>query len=414
MFVLLGQVLNARRPVRADDVGADRQQPDLDHGAERLPLVLGRATGPERVGPFTADQELLLGLGSTLGIVVQFLILMPYLAQGGFRYRPRFDFRGTGLGHTLRLGVWTVLFVMVNQVAYLVVIRLASSGTVRRWRGHRQHRLLRSFLIMMVPHAIVTVSLATAILPRLSRLRRRPAAGRPGQDHRLSLRTALVVVLPFAALLPISVDGGRGRGAFGAGAGDTGRVRADPGPVRRRPGVLHLPLPDAARLLRPGADPPGLLDPVRHLRHQHRRRVRAGRRRHRRAHRARAGGGLRSRRTPWARRCATPCCAVRSAASSTWHWCASWSGWSSPVLARASTAVAVERRWPGLGERPGDLAVAPARRARRLAGVVVLLVHRPPTSRSGRSPPATDAASGPVAARGDRPTMRRTHAPMTT
>ena len=74
-------------------------------------------------GGYTAGQELLLGLGSTLGIVVQLLILVPYLRRAGFRYRPRFDLRGTGLGHTLRLGIWTVLFVVVNQIAYIVVVQ---------------------------------------------------------------------------------------------------------------------------------------------------------------------------------------------------------------------------------------------------------------------------------------------------
>ena len=44
------------------------------------------------------------------------------------QHRPRFDFRGSGLGHTLRLGSWTVLFVIVNQIAYTVVVRIASSG----------------------------------------------------------------------------------------------------------------------------------------------------------------------------------------------------------------------------------------------------------------------------------------------
>ncbi|MCP6374038.1 hypothetical protein NL455_29590, partial [Klebsiella pneumoniae] len=65
----------------------------------------------------------------TLGIAVQLLVLVPYLRAAGFRYRPRFDFRDTGLGHTLRLGTWTVLFVVVNQLAYTVVVRLASTGT---------------------------------------------------------------------------------------------------------------------------------------------------------------------------------------------------------------------------------------------------------------------------------------------
>ncbi len=56
---------------------------------------------------------------------MQFAVLLPYLRSAGVTLRPRFDFRGTGLGHTLRLGSWTVLFVLVNQVAYTVVVRLS-------------------------------------------------------------------------------------------------------------------------------------------------------------------------------------------------------------------------------------------------------------------------------------------------
>ena len=149
-------------------------------------------------GAFTTGQELLLGLGSTLGIVAQFLILVPYLRAAGFRYRPRFDFRDTGLGHTLRLGVWTVLFVIVNQIAYTVVVRLASGGTAAGLRRPRPatapatRSTPSAFLIMMVPHSIITVSLATAILPRLSAQRRRRRPGRAGRARWPStLRTAL-------------------------------------------------------------------------------------------------------------------------------------------------------------------------------------------------------------------------------
>ena len=56
------------------------------------------------------------------------MILVPYLRRAGFVYRPRFDVRDSGLGHTLRLGIWTVLFVVVNQIAYVVVQRLATTG----------------------------------------------------------------------------------------------------------------------------------------------------------------------------------------------------------------------------------------------------------------------------------------------
>lgn len=218
MFVLLGQVLNARQkfgpmmwaPIANNLIAITVLGLYL--------LVWGPADAAEEVGPYTNGQELLLGLGSTLGIVVQFLILVPYLRRAGFRYRPRFDFRGTGLGHTARLGLWTVLFVVVNQLAYLVVTRLASSGTVEGG-GTGNTVYSSSFLIMMVPHAIVTVSLTTAILPRLSGYANDERLSDMGAMIGSTLRTALVVVLPFAVLVPI-VSRDIAGVLFSAGAGD--------------------------------------------------------------------------------------------------------------------------------------------------------------------------------------------------
>ena len=221
MFVLLGQVLNARQKF-----GPMTWAPIANNLISIAVLTLyllvwGAPTGDELVGPFTPAQELLLGLGSTLGIVVQFLILIPYLRKAGFSYRPRFDFRNTGLGHTLRLGLWTVLFVVVNQVAFLVVTRLASSGTVEGGAGTGNTVYASSFLIMMVPHAIVTVSLTTAILPRLSAYASDQRLADMGRTIGTSLRTALVVVLPFATLVPILSEDVAGV-LFEAGAGDPG------------------------------------------------------------------------------------------------------------------------------------------------------------------------------------------------
>ena len=268
MFVLVGQVLNARQrfgPMMWAPIANNLVAIAVLGG---YLLVWGTPTAAEQVGPYSHVQELVLGLGSTLGIVVQFLILVPYLRRAGFSYRPRFDFRGTGLGHTLRLGVWTVLFVVVNQIAYIVVTRLASSGTVNGG-GTGNTVYSSSFLIMMVPHAIITVSLTTAILPRLSGYATDARLGDMGRTLGSTLRTALVVVLPFAALVPILASDIAGV-LFNTGAGDPARVRSHAGGLRAGAGVLHRPLHDAARLLRPRADPARLLHPVRDLGHQHR------------------------------------------------------------------------------------------------------------------------------------------------
>jgi putative peptidoglycan lipid II flippase len=204
MFVLVGQILNARGRF-GPMMWAPIANNVISVGVLVIYLfVFGPAQGAELLGPFTSGQQALLGLGATAGIVVQFLVLVPYLRASGYHYRPRFDFRHTGLGHTMRLATWTVLFVIVNQVAYTVVVRLAGGGTASSGDGTGYTIYSSTFLIMMVPHSIVTVSLATAILPRLSA--RAAADDLDGLARSLSdtLRTALAVVIPFALLLPLT------------------------------------------------------------------------------------------------------------------------------------------------------------------------------------------------------------------
>lgn len=199
MFVLVGQVLNAR-----GRFGPMMWAPIANNVISVLVLVVYLLVfGPAQdlFGGYTTEQELLLGLGSTLGIAVQLLVLLPYLKKAGFSYRPRFDFRGTGLGHTLRLGTWTVLFVIVNQIAYTVVVRIASSGSAEEGTGYTIYS--QSFLLVMVPHAVITVSLATAILPRLSAHAADNELSGVARGLASTLRTALALIIPFALLLPL-------------------------------------------------------------------------------------------------------------------------------------------------------------------------------------------------------------------
>jgi len=209
MFVLVGQVLNAR-----GRFGPMMWAPIANNVISVAVLatylgVFGKAA-PHSAAAYSTHQELLLGLGSTLGIVAQFAILVPYLRAAGFRFRPRFDFRDAGLGHTLRLGVWTVLFVVVNQIAYTVVVRLASSGTAQAacggggsGQGTGYTIYDQTFLVIMVPHAIATVSLATAVLPRLSAMAADADLTGVSRTVASTLRTTLVVIIPFALLLPV-------------------------------------------------------------------------------------------------------------------------------------------------------------------------------------------------------------------
>jgi putative peptidoglycan lipid II flippase len=200
MFVLVGQVLNSR-----GRFGPMMWAPIANNVVAVGVLVTYLLVhGPGSSGGFSTGEELLLGLGSTAGIAVQLLVLLPYLARTGVRLRPRFDLRGSGLGHTLRLGWWTVLFVVVNQLAYTVVVNLGSAGSAAGGTGFTIYST--AFLVALVPHSVITVSLATAMLPRLSSAAAEDDLQELGRGLVSTLRVTLTAMLPFAVLLPVVAE----------------------------------------------------------------------------------------------------------------------------------------------------------------------------------------------------------------
>jgi len=198
-YVLVGQVLNAR-----GRFGPMMWAPIANNVLACAVLglyavVFGVSDGTDG---YSTSEALLLGLGSTAGIALQAMVLAPYLRRTGFRFRARFDFRGVGLGHTLRLGSWTLVFIVANQVAFIVSNRLATAATTRAAEeggeagGSAVYEI--GFLVSQVPHGVITVSLATAVMPTLAAL----AADKAHRRMRLELgrttRVALIVIVPIA------------------------------------------------------------------------------------------------------------------------------------------------------------------------------------------------------------------------
>lgn len=96
VFSIFGQVLNAR-----NRCGAMTWTPVLNNLVliAMFGLYLGLMTAPEQVSDITDAQVGLLGAGTTLALALQALALIPYAHAAGFRFRPRFDWRGTGQLH---------------------------------------------------------------------------------------------------------------------------------------------------------------------------------------------------------------------------------------------------------------------------------------------------------------------------
>ncbi len=129
-------------------------------------VVRGRAE--LTAASLTEGQVALLGLGTTLGIVAQTVALVPSLRAAGFSLRLRRDVAALDLRRIGRLATWVLLYVVANQLAFFVVVRLASDEVlVDAGRGFASY--VYAFVLWQLPHAIVAVSVITALLPRMSR-----------------------------------------------------------------------------------------------------------------------------------------------------------------------------------------------------------------------------------------------------
>lgn len=215
-FVLVGQVLNSRGVF-----GPMMWAPIANNlvAISVLSLCLAVFGSSDGDRGFTTGQAVLLGTGSTLGIAIQSALLIPYLRRAGFRFRPRFDFRDTGLGHTFRLGGWTLGFIIANQVAYIVVQRLGATATLRGAAdgvpaaGAAVYEI--GYLMSQMPHGVVTVSLATAIIPTLSSLAADRQFGQLAHELSRILRLVLTVIAPIALAAAVLAPVGIHALAFG-------------------------------------------------------------------------------------------------------------------------------------------------------------------------------------------------------
>ncbi|MEV6395449.1 murein biosynthesis integral membrane protein MurJ [Streptomyces sp. NPDC051907] len=194
LFTLLGQVLNAR-----GRFGAMMWAPVLNNVVVITVFGLYLALALGDGGTLTAAETALLGWGTTAGIAVQALALVPALRAARFRWRPRFDWRGSGLARPLRSAGWLVLLVLANQAAYWVTTRLATTAGLDGGPGFSAYN--NAYVLWVVPHGIITVSLVTALVPRMSAAAADSDTAAVRADVSSALRNAAAAVIPAACML---------------------------------------------------------------------------------------------------------------------------------------------------------------------------------------------------------------------
>jgi putative peptidoglycan lipid II flippase len=157
-----------------------------------LPIV-----DKDDAGSVSNAQIAVLGLGTTLGILVQAAGLVPALRRVGFRWKWRWDFRALHLSDLARVSAWMLVYVALGQLAQFVVFKLALMAADAGEGAAGPAIYNNAFLIFMMAHGIIAVSIITVLMPRMSAA---AAQHRNAElaEH-LSLGTRLTSVLLVAA-----------------------------------------------------------------------------------------------------------------------------------------------------------------------------------------------------------------------
>jgi putative peptidoglycan lipid II flippase len=166
-------------------------------------LLFIAASGPGSLEPaqITAGQVWLLAGGTTLGIAVQAIVLLPLLKKAGVPLRPRWGLKNTGLREAGTLGLWVIGYVAVSQIGVLVALRTANQA--QRDGGLGSTAFQYASLLFQMPYGIIGVALLTALVPRMSRAAARQDVPGVTDDLSLGTRLSALGLLPVTAALVV-------------------------------------------------------------------------------------------------------------------------------------------------------------------------------------------------------------------
>lgn len=206
LHALLGQVLSAHHRF-----AAFMWSPALANVVAILGILVFMRRYPEaRLAPgqggialtdWTPGMIWLLAGTATLGIALQALVLLPVVRSTGFRWRFRWGFRGVGLGSASRMAGWSLADVGVSQLGMLFVYNVLA------WVQHvapdapAKAAYDNAFLVYILPHSLVALSLLTAIYPVLSKAAATDALGEMATHTARGLRLLGTAMVPLAVMM---------------------------------------------------------------------------------------------------------------------------------------------------------------------------------------------------------------------
>jgi putative peptidoglycan lipid II flippase len=201
LFALLGQIANAK-----DRFGPMMWAPVINNLlAIALFYFLIVSRGDLSVASISSQDLLWLGLGTTAGYLAQALVLFPVVIKSGVKLSLRFDWANSQIIKSFKLAGWSFAYAMISQLSYLVTINIATSAAVKSaadgiTTGVGYTPYANAYLILILPHSIITVSIVTALLPKLSNLVIDKKYKDVSDSMSLTMRLMGIFIIPAAVL----------------------------------------------------------------------------------------------------------------------------------------------------------------------------------------------------------------------
>ncbi len=159
-------------------------------------FLLLPSASPLTASSISSPQILVLGVGTTLGIAGQALVLFIPLRRSGFAWQWRFRALPSETGRMAEfrtLTMWVLGYVGISQVGVFAINRVANL------RRGGPTTFANADLLFQVPYGILGVSLLTALMPRMSRAAARGEISEVLADLRLGTRLSAVALVPISA-----------------------------------------------------------------------------------------------------------------------------------------------------------------------------------------------------------------------
>jgi putative peptidoglycan lipid II flippase len=162
--------------------------------ATMLVFIAMRHGAEPTIATVSGTEKTLLAAGTTAGVFAMTIALWPALRRLGFRWHLRFDWRHETVRRLLSLARWVALYVIANQLAYIVIINLNYRLFDGAYTAYSQ-----AFIFFSLPHAIIAVSIFTALLPGMAERWSSRAVDGVRELFSRGLRDTEIVMLPAAA-----------------------------------------------------------------------------------------------------------------------------------------------------------------------------------------------------------------------